>query len=186
MNRSDLAVWPAAAFIWGLTEATFFFVVPDVLLTAFAQSRGVRRALTASAYAVAGACLGGMLMWHLARDYPAEVRAFLDYVPAISAEMIARVQDEVRDDAVSAMLAGAFSGTPYKIFAAAAPGAGISRLEFLAVSVPARALRFVLLVLVTAILNRLAAPWLSSRSRSGLLFAGWIIFYAVFWLSMPN
>lgn len=173
--------WRAAAFLWGLAEATFFFLVPDILLSFVVQKRGVRPAIDAACFAVAGACLGGVLMWHVGRWYPASARAFLDVIPAISSAMIAQAGVSLRDDFAVALFAGAFSGVPYKIFAAMAPGAGIGWPELLLVSVPARACRFLAVILITAWADRIAARWLAARERTRLLLAGWALFYAVFW-----
>ena len=36
-------MWFVAAALWGISEATFFFVVPDVLITATVLRFGLRR-----------------------------------------------------------------------------------------------------------------------------------------------
>jgi membrane protein YqaA with SNARE-associated domain len=56
---------PLIAFIWGLAEATLFFIVPDVYL-GFVALFDWRRALRALAAPIAGAVLGGALMYALA------------------------------------------------------------------------------------------------------------------------
>lgn len=170
----------------GLAEATFFFLVPDILLSFVVQKRGVRPAMGAACFAVAGACLGGLIMWHIGRWYPASARAFLDAIPAVSSAMIAQAGVSLRDDFAVALLAGAFSGVLYKIFAAMAPGAGIGWPELLLVSVPARACRFLAVIMITAVVNRMAARWLAERGRTRLLLAGWAVFYAVFWFVMAR
>ena len=53
----------AAAFAWGFAEATLFFVVPDVWLTLIAVRRGLRPALVACGWALAGALAGGLAMY---------------------------------------------------------------------------------------------------------------------------
>jgi len=47
-----------AAFLWGLAEATCFFIVPDVLLS-FIALRRLRTALLCCGLALAGALLAG-------------------------------------------------------------------------------------------------------------------------------
>src|SRR4051812_21124803 len=78
-NRA--AVW--LAFAWGIAEASFFFIVPDVLLTLIA-CRALKPALKATLAALAGALIGGVLMYALGMRSPDEATAFLDYVPAIN------------------------------------------------------------------------------------------------------
>jgi membrane protein YqaA with SNARE-associated domain len=170
-----------AAFLWGLAEATFFFVVPDVLLTLVAQRRGFRTAAVAIAFAVGGACIGGALMWRLGRDHPERVGALLELLPAISPAMIAAAAPVLAENPFLALIKGAFSGVPYKVFAAAAAQAGIPVATFLAVTIPARAARFLLLCAATALADRLAARWVAKRTRTLLLIGGWIAFYAFFW-----
>jgi hypothetical protein len=51
-------VWLVAAAVWGLAEATLFFVVPDVLLTWLAAFRP-RVACKAVVACLAGALAGG-------------------------------------------------------------------------------------------------------------------------------
>jgi membrane protein YqaA with SNARE-associated domain len=51
-----------ASFAWGLAESTFFFFVPDVVLT-FSALRNYRMALRAAVAALAGALIGGTLMY---------------------------------------------------------------------------------------------------------------------------
>src|SRR5258706_1708194 len=51
-----------ASFVWGLAESSFFFFVPDVGLT-FLALRNYRAALRATLAALAGALIGGALMY---------------------------------------------------------------------------------------------------------------------------
>ena len=78
------------AFAWGLAEATFFFIVPDVLLTLIA-CRVLKPALKATTFALMGALVGGALMYAIGRRDPVNARAFLDQIPAISPALISRV-----------------------------------------------------------------------------------------------
>jgi len=178
--------WFIAAFVWGFAEATFFFVVPDVLLSFVTQRRGLRAGLAGAVFAVAGAAAGGMAMFWLGWAYADKVRSALDALPAISPEMIASAGPALADRPFSALLAAAFSGAPYKVFAAAAAGAGLSAPAFLAMSVVARAPRFLATVIATACVDRLAAKQLGLRTRRLVLAALWIVFYAVYWSVMPG
>ena len=118
--------------------------MPDVLLTLIAQRRGFRAAIVATVCAVLGACLGGALMWRLGRDHQASMIALLDWLPAISPEMIASAAPVLARNPFDALVEGAFSGVPYKVFAALAAHAGISLAPFLLITIPARAARFLL------------------------------------------
>jgi hypothetical protein len=84
------------------------------------------------------------------------------------------------------MVTGALTGVPYKVYAIMAPQAGIRLATFLAVSIPARALRFLLVVVLSDTVSRRLAVRLTLRLRGGLLASFWLLFYAVFWAAMPN
>jgi membrane protein YqaA with SNARE-associated domain len=74
----------ALALFWGFAEATLFFIVPDVLLSAIAVWRGRRSALHGTAWTIAGAVLGGLLMYGWSVCDFLGVVAMLDRLPAIS------------------------------------------------------------------------------------------------------
>lgn len=175
-----------AAGLWGFAEATVFFIVPDVLLSAMAVRSGRRAALRATGWTVAGAVAGGALIYRWGEEDPAGVVAVLDRLPAISLEMVARVSEDLRQGGLPAMIVGAFSGVPYKLYAAMAPAAGIGAIAFFVASIPIRALRFVVVVLIADWAGRSLAVRLSLRGRMVLLAALWLVFYAAYFLAMPN
>jgi hypothetical protein len=170
-----------AALLWAFAEATLFFVVPDVWLTVVAARRGIRPALVACGFAVLGALAGGAVMYLWASADPASARAALDRVPGIAPGMIENAGAALREQGVLALVFGAFAGVPYKIFAVEAPGAGLGLALFLAASVPARLMRFVLLAGMTAAFGALVDGWLSKRIVLGVVLALWALFYAVYW-----
>src|SRR5262245_5195363 len=104
------------AFAWGLAEATFFFIVPDVVLTLIA-CRALKAAVKATVAALAGALIGGALMYALGSSEPQFARAGLDRIPAISPELIARVGDQIDQSGLLAVMLGPIKGIPYKIYA---------------------------------------------------------------------
>lgn len=173
------------ALVWGFAEATLFFVVPDVLLT-FMALENRRRALVACGAAVAGAVAGGYLMYSLGRANADAANALLDAVPAISPSMIARVQSGLASSGPLALFLGPLTGTPYKIYAAQSGALGLGLPEFLLISVPARGLRFALLVLGTfwASTGRLSA-W-SLRKKRLVLALLWVVFYAAYFAAHPG
>ncbi|HTO83072.1 MAG TPA: hypothetical protein VMQ73_12595 [Methylomirabilota bacterium] len=174
------------AALWGFAEATLFVIVPDVLLTGVAVRRDRSTALAATAWTIAGAVAGGVLMYGWGMRDAAGAAAMLDRLPAIAPAMIARVGADLQRAGLPAMAIGAFSGVPYKIYAVMAPGAGIGLGAFLAASVPIRALRFVVVVFIADGLNRLLARRLSARRRIALLLAFWVVFYGGYFALMPN
>src|SRR5207249_2141890 len=133
-----------AAMAWGFSEATFFFIVPDVFLTWLALDRS-RAAWLGCLWAALGALAGGTLMYawgFLALD--SAVR-FLEHVPAISRTTCDFVSRQVRTRGVAALFLGPITGTPYKIYAVQAGAVHIDLPIFLLVSMPARLIRFMLI-----------------------------------------
>jgi membrane protein YqaA with SNARE-associated domain len=175
-----------AALLWGFAEATVFFIVPDVLLTLIAQRAGLRAALVATGFAVLGACAGGLVMWHLGSHYPAETLAALDMVPAVSPEMVARARTSLAAAPFDALLAGAFSGIPYKVFAGTAASGGVSASALLLFTIPARAARFLFAVAATVLLDRAILRDVPELARRRILIGFWLAFYAVYFFLMPH
>lgn len=174
------------ALCWGFAEATLFFIVPDVWLSAIAAGRGRRAALRATGWAIAGALLGGALMHAWGTWDPEGAAAALDRVPAISPAMIAGVHDELGRLGAAAVVIGGVTGVPYKIYAVLAQGTGLHPPLFLLMSVPARAIRFVLAVLIADWINRLLARWLTLPRRYGVLGLAWLAFYGFYFAVTPN
>jgi membrane protein YqaA with SNARE-associated domain len=174
----------AAAFLWGLAEATLFFIVPDVLLSAVAL-RERARALRLCFWALGGAMAGGLGMYQWGRHDPIQVADALARVPAVNEAMIERVGADLDRLGSLATFLGPLTGTPYKIYAALSPEAGVSLLAFLLVSIPARLIRFVLVAWLTALVARtLLRDW-SHRARLALLLGLWTTFYAAYFLLVP-
>jgi len=173
------------AFVWGVSEAVVFFVVPDVLITRAALG-SVRSGLLTAASALSGALFGGAFSyWWGATDLDG-ARRVLDALPAISIGMLDRAQHALATDGMFAALLGSFSGVPYKVFAIHAASAGIALTTFLLASIPVRGIRFVLLVLITRALARYVVPnWTAARLQLAWALL-WIVFYAFYWSAMPN
>ena len=176
-----------AAFIWGVAEATVFFIVPDVLLSYVGVKHGVKATVSASFIAALGAVVGGVIMYLWSTRDPASAREAVLAVPAIGEAMFARAADAMRDDWFFATVLGPLSSTPYKVFAVLAPhtdGAGLP--EFALASVAARLPRFLIVSIGVALIGRGLSRWLSPRQLLWVLAGAWLLFYAVFFALMPN
>jgi hypothetical protein len=167
------------AAAWGFAEATLFFFVPDVYLSRLALA-DLRGALRACLWALAGALLGGawMFAWG-SRDAAAAERA-LGAVPAISAAAIAGVRQDIAARGAAAIFLGPLSGTPYKIYAVESAAAGLGLARFLAISIPARLLRFGLVTLLFAGAARGPLRRWSPARLAIAHAAAWTLFYAVY------
>jgi membrane protein YqaA with SNARE-associated domain len=169
------------AFTWGFSEATFFFIVPDVLLTLIA-CRALRPALKATVAALAGALAGGALMYVLGARDPSLARVALDYVPAIGPALITRVTGQIDENGLVAVLLGPMKGIPYKIYAVEWGARGGSFLAFMLISIPARYVRFFLTALIARGIARLIEPLTHHRAliEMIILVVIWITFYSFY------
>lgn len=181
-----MLLWFVAAFIWGAAEAILFFIVADVLLTFMVLRHGPKPALLAACCATVGALVGGAALYIWSGNDAATVRDMLDLIPATSPRMIDTASSDMAAAPATTMLSGAFSGVPYKLFAAAAPHAGVALMPFLAWTVPARLARYMLLIFVFAAIAAGAGLIMSRRRQMQLALGGWVLFYALFWSLMPN
>ena len=170
--------------LWGAAEATFFFIVPDVLLSWVAISN-LRVALRACLWAVAGSLVGGAGIWWIGNTDPDLLRPVFEAIPAISPAMIDRVREQLLDYGAAALFIGPTIGTPYKIYALEAAGAGVGLIVFAVTSVPARLLRFAAVTLLAAYVGRLLRRHLELRTIYALHIILWVGFYSWYFSVMP-
>jgi len=168
------------AGLWGFAEATLFFLVPDIWLTALAVRRGLKAALLGCLAALAGALLGGLAMYGWAAANPEAAREMLDWVPAIDTPTIGQVRTALYEDGAVAVFLGPLLGVPYKIYAVEAAGAGIGLAVFLIVSIPARLIRFLVVTMVAWAISAALAGHTTVRFRTGLLAGVWAAFYIAY------
>jgi membrane protein YqaA with SNARE-associated domain len=171
------------AVVWGFAEATVFFIVPDVLLTAIAL-RSLRSGLIACVLAVVGALGGGvsMYLWG-AHDYE-RAAGVVEKVPAISVDLMHKVREQMRQEGPIAVTIGPFTGWPYKIYAVEAKRAGIALPAFAAITVPARLSRFLLLTLIAGLASRAVHGRMVWHWRYAVLAVIWVGVYVQYWTSM--
>lgn len=173
------------AFGWGFAEATFFFIVPDVLTTRVAV-RGLRPALRACVFAWVGAMLGGLLIFGLARDTAtaAVLRSLFERLPGVSSALIDSAALSLQADGLTALFTGALGGVPYKLFALAAAQNGSGWFEFALFSAAARFGRFAVTTFGAAALARV----LCHKFQPGRLLlvhaALWTVFYVWYFRAM--
>lgn len=173
------------AAVWGLAESTLFFIVPDVWLTRMAL-KGMRPGLVACVWAIAGALVGGSLMYAWGEQAPASALAWMDRVPAVSVDLIERVRSGLERQGAMAALVGSFVGRPYKVYAVQAGSLDLGLWTFLLFSIPARAARFVLGVVFTRVVLATVGRGWSDETALRVLLGFWVVFYVGFFAWMPN
>ncbi len=167
-----------AAFLWGLAEATFFFIVPDVLITCLAL-KSLKSALLASLVAALGATLGGMV-WTMANAAPGVTMNMLLQVPGISETTFQQVHLLLTKGVFQGMMVGAFSGVPFKVFATGAGIQGINPALFAILTPLVRLPRFVLLSLLAWALSKAIGQRLQYKHKLALTTLLWVIFYMAY------
>ena len=165
------------AVVWGLAEATIFFIVPDVLLTYLAL-KDPRRATKACLWALAGALVGGTAMFCWGAYDIDSAEKLLERIPAIDGNLLNEVERQVEVSGARATFIGPIAGRPYKIYAVYAGGKEVDFLTFFLISIPARLLRFILLTWITWwVASKLLAK-LQTQTRAFILSGIWIAFYS--------
>ena len=167
------------AALWGLAEATFFFFVPDILLTYIALKFGARRACMASVAAVFGATAGGVLMFLWGKHQFAFAMQAVDMVPAIGPGMFTLAASHLHDHGELGLFLGTSNGIPYKVYAVQAASIEIDLWRFALLSLPARLYRFLIAALLSAGVAYLLRQW-SARSRYLFLAVFWLITYGIY------
>jgi hypothetical protein len=171
----------ALAFLWGLAEGSFFFVVPDVAisLVAMLEPRRTWRHIFA---AIAGSVVAGMFLFSWSSRQPGSAREAVAKVPLVTERMISQVHASYRTRGLGAMFLGPLSGIPYKIYAVEAPeflGEG----AFLWLTVPVRAERFLIVWAgfgIARFLLQRSRRWMASQLTI-LHSSFWVLFYAFYW-----
>ena len=171
------------AIAWGVTEASVFFIVPDVLLT-YLVLKDPRRTAKACLWVLVGSLVGGTAMFCWGHYDPKSAAGFLSEIPAIDEELLNKVEQQIDDDGVKATFFGPIAGRPYKIYAVYAGGKEVDFLTFFLISIPARLLRFILLTWITWWVASKLLTKLQTRKKAFVLTAVWIAFYSWYFAIM--
>lgn len=173
------------ACLWGLAEATLFFIVPDVYL-GFVVLFHWRKGLLATLAAVAGAMIGGAIMYTLAVANGAAINQLLIRIPLISPEMVRTVAEQTQGSGLVAMVSAPLQGIPYKIYAAQAGQQHLPFIPFLLATIPARLGRFLLVALAGTAFGTAFKKFV--RRRTALVIGTyallWVAVYVVYYLQM--
>lgn len=164
------------ALIWGICEAIFFFVAPDVFFcftALFSPLTGIIHCLVS----VFGSVCGGMTLYMFSQFNPQASSDFLAKVPGVSVAMIGTVHNNFQSLGIMALFKGPWEGIPYKIFAVQAAIANIGLIMFAITSIPARLERVFLTSLVFAAVGRI---FNKSIKKYPII---WVVAYVLFWLA---
>lgn len=177
------------AAAWGFAEATAFFIVPDVWTSRIAL-RSPRRGMATTLDALAGALAGGLCTYAVGRAVdPERWRELVTQVPGIDRDLVDETDRAVQRRPDLALLLGPPRGVPYKLFALAHGRQQRPLGRFLAVSVPARWIRFALVTGGVGAVGEAGRTHLPPRLRPllpAVFYGGWAAFYAWYFLRGPG
>ncbi len=170
------------ALLWGFCEATFFFLIPDLLFSWLAINH-YRQAAAALLYALTGALAGGTLLYLLSLQLDAGVlKNFLLAVPFIHEGMINSIDQGMQQAPFSTLLTSGWTGIPYKVYAICAGLHQTHFLLFIGTSLLMRFMRFGATLLLTRLIFALLRRWLPLKTlyrlwaiAAALLYTGYFI-----------
>jgi hypothetical protein len=181
--------------VWGLMEGTWFFLVPDVLLS-YIAIRSLRRALVASLGVVIGAMAAACVLYALLGLDQGRANTrferFWSTLPGFRTSMMTRASDYLEADGPRGLLSGPQSGLPYRVFVVEAHRLSIPLSRILLWTPPARLERILLVPLIVAgfrvALFRITRASISAGQKSRadrllviLLSMYWVGIYAWYW-----
>lgn len=173
-------------FVWGLAEAVFFFIVPDVWLTWLAFTNGEWQKLTSAIiWATAGALIGGILMYNAGRYVPYQrIAEWLVHVPGISRQLIDTVALQMKEFGIWGVFEGVLKAIPYKIYAVQWGANGGNFWVWVMATIAARGGRFFLSVLIARMMDafcqKVIQGWILIKKY--VFFSFWTIFYILYFI----
>lgn len=174
-----------AAFIWGFSEATFFFIIPDVLLSYYAlRNNDLKKIFLLNIICITGAALGGAAVFIKSSIDHSSVIEFMLGVPAIHTYMLEHVESEMAAGTFSALVTGPLFGVPYKLFAAFAP-LHTNIFIFILFSIPARFIRFIIVSFLAHLLSHKIFKGLPIKVKTLIWLFVWVIVYIIYFSIHP-
>ena len=175
-----LPLWIVAG--WSAAEAAIFFIVADVPISWIAVRSGTKAALLAAIVAALASVAGAAAVLFWAGHDAAGAAATMAALPGIDPALI-REAASAHHGGPLALLAGSFSGTPFKLFALEA--AREHSIAFLLLAPLVRLPRFLAIALFVGGISRLLERRMTGRHRLSLLLVLWVAFYAWYFSVMP-
>jgi len=163
------------AFLWGFTEASFFFLIPDIILTYIWVFYGFKKSLKASFFALLGALLGGAVMYLLSIFYPIFIHNILLHIPLINEKMILTSQAGLVKNSFYDMILAPWKWIPYKIYAYEVWKLNLSFWQFIIFSIPARFIRFFLSLSLASLI------WYLFKNNIQKYKKHWILLFIFVW-----
>ena len=168
-----------AGFWWGLAEALFFFIVPDVYIS-FATLFALRAGAVAWLFSIAGSVTAIPIIYMLIEIFRLDYLGFLQTIPGISGSLMAQVENNLATKGLPYTPFLAAGGVPLKLYAATAFSLGASLGSVLVWTVFARIVRIAPTYAVAAVIRMLFGHRIDERP--GVCFVVFCLFWFAFYV----
>lgn len=182
-SRSHLSY--GVAFLWGLCEGVFFFIVPDVYIGFVAIFSGMGGSV-ALLFALAGSLCSIFVIYALNAWFGSKLIALLLLIPGIHNPMVLGVLHALQLHGASAVVLGPWSGVPFKIYSVLAASLSIPIGNYLVWSIPARIERTILVLMIGIILGWIFRRKIQEHPRIaiGIYAVVWVLIYSFYFTAV--
>jgi len=164
------------SFLWSLFEAIFFFIVVDVFLS-LVSLESLKNGFKALGFALLGAIVGGAIMYSLGFRNSSNIADYLKLLPDVDPKYLEEVKNSLQNNGLIVIFDGPIKGIPYKIYALYSGELELNFLNFILLSIPARAMRFLLTILISNFISKIIVKKVSLRGKQLIILLFWILFY---------
>lgn len=170
-------------FLWGVAEASLFFVVPDVW-TGWIAIVAPRRAVPVLVMTLLGAVLGALLLFLVAPYATDALVAWFGMVPGLLPGDLATAREQLATQGVGAFTASPLGGIPLKLYAFGAGLDAFGAVPLVVGVVLNRLVRVGGFTLLMGIAGALGRPLVRRRPAvvAAVYVVGWCVFYGTFWM----
>lgn len=168
---------------WSAAEAAIFFLVADIPISWIAVKSGARAAMLAALVAAIASVVGTMAVLIWAGHDASGAVTTMAALPGIDERLVEKAA-RLYTEGPQAVLVGAFSGIPFKLFALEAAKQG--HVWFLLLAPFLRLPRFLAVAIFAGWVSSRLHQRMSLRRRLWLLILLWVLFYAVYFAAMPG
>jgi membrane protein YqaA with SNARE-associated domain len=164
---------------WTFLEASFWWVAPDIAI-GIAYVYEPRYWLRYLLYGLFGACLGSIVTYLWASYLPDVWLQHVSKLPLHTAANISYVRSSLANPL--AVIPGAWTGIPYKLYIGLAPEGFIPFWLLLLLGLISRLLRFSFTLFVTHLIRNFLKPWslIYPARLSGILLSIWAAMILLF------
>ena len=173
------------AFLWGLFEGLFFFIIPDIYLS-FIALFSFRGGIVCLGFTLLGSLVSATIIFSLSPFVGDFFHKILLIIPGVSDSMINTVSIGLQNHGVRSLVEGPLSGIPYKIYSVEAAIQHLPFFQYILWSIPARLERMLPVTILTFILGYFFRKNIEKNVKfwvAGFIIL-WIFIYIKYFLSL--